>query len=157
MAKNSILDSAQLKKHMNDKGGIILPKGIGDVRPMTKASKYDSLGNAKQSFNGIKFIQALNGQVVIRGRQGQRDMLYPLHRAVKMFFRMGLFYQKLKKNAPAIVYQFKAVLKDFGAKILQAVKQRAAMNQPLPPGVSGDKLEKIKLYLATDLGSKNIS
>lgn len=46
---------------MNDRGGIVLPKGIGDVRPITKATQYDSLDNAKQSFNGIRFIEALNG------------------------------------------------------------------------------------------------
>lgn len=56
MAKNTILDSEEIKKHRSDNGGIILPKGIGDVRPLTKASKYNDISKANQSFNGIKFI-----------------------------------------------------------------------------------------------------
>lgn len=154
--KNTILDSTELKKHMSDKGTIILPKGIGDVRPAVKQDMYTDPLKAHQSFHGIRYIQAIGGEVVLRGRDGQRDMIYPLHRAVKQFFHMGLFYERLRKVSPMLVSQFKDVIQDFGAKILQAVKIREATNEPLPPTVTKDKIEKIKLYLATDCGSKNI-
>ena len=52
----------------------------------TGASMYDGLADAHMSFNGIAFLEAVSGDVILRGRNGQRDVLFPLERAVQRYF-----------------------------------------------------------------------
>lgn len=132
---------------------LILRPGIGDVRPTKKAKIYTDPTKANQSFDGIKLIQQINGNLVLRGRNGQRDMIYRLDRAYKMFYRMAMFYAKLRKVSPYIVDQMKQVLKDFGAKIIQAYNYRKSHNMIIPMQMSDSQIQLLKMQLASQLAT----
>lgn len=132
---------------------LILPSGIGDVRPTKAAKRYTDPTKAHQSFDGIKLIQQINGNLVLRGRNGQRDMIYRMDRAYKMFYRMAMFYAKLKQVSPYIVSQMKDVLIDFGSKIIQAYNYRKAHNMTIPFQLTDAQMDLLKMQLASNLAT----
>lgn len=132
---------------------IIIKPGVGDVRPNRKATVYKDPTKAHQSFDGIKLIQQINGNLVLRGRNGQRDMIYRLDRAYKMFYKMAVFYARLRNISPYIVSQMKDVLKDFGAKIIQAYNYRKAHNLVIPMDITDASIDLLKMQLASDLST----
>ena len=86
---------------------------------------YDNLSSSKQTFDQVRYLEAINGDVVLRGKQGRRDQLYPLHRASRRFWRWYLIYTKwMKAGFDTQCDELKQVLEMLGAKIQEAIVQR---------------------------------
>lgn len=81
-----------------------------------------------QTFGGIGLFEVVNGDIVLRGRHGHRDHLFPLHRAVEKYewamdMAMNMMRTGLKGWDTMIDFS-----KDLEAKICEAVDQRRSMN-----------------------------
>lgn len=111
---------------------VIIPKSLRDVRPLVKARKFSSLDKSKQTFDGIRLVEAVNGNLVLRGRNGMRDMIYPLDKAWPMFFRMCEFYKKLYTLGTNVADEMRDVLYNFGRSMQQAIDQRKKFEEKLP-------------------------
>lgn len=114
------------------------------------ADKYMGFHNSTQTFSVVGRLEVVNGNVVLRGREGERDHIYPLHRAVRRY------YDTVKMTNSMVKYGVRGwdtlfdIQKEFREKILEAIKQRYSMNIELEPEVAefyqrfnpGDKQEK---------------
>ena len=98
----------------------------------TGATMYDGLDNARMSFSGIGCLEAISGDVVLRGRNGQRDVLFPLERAVQRYFEWMDLTTAYLKNGVEGWSEMMDIAQDFKAKICEAVAQRKKANMPVP-------------------------
>lgn len=98
----------------------------------TGATMYDGLENAHMSFSGIGCLEAISGDVVLRGRNGQRDVLFPLERAVQRYFEWMDLTTAYARNAVEGWTEMMDIAQDFKAKICEAVAQRKKENMPIP-------------------------
>lgn len=115
---------------------------IKGVTTDTGATMYDGLADARMSFNGIGLLEAIAGDVVLRGRNGQRDVLFPLERAVRRYFEWMDLTMAYARNGVAGWDTMMDIAKDFRAKILEAANQRRKENasgtgvtRPIPEDV----------------------
>ena len=99
----------------------------------TGATMYDGLDNAHMSFTGIGCLEAVSGDVVLRGRNGQRDVLFPLERAAQRYFEWMDLVAAYARNGVAGWDEAYDIAKDFRAKICEAVAQRKKLEFPVPP------------------------
>lgn len=101
----------------------------------TGATLYDGLESAHMSFSGIGCLEAISGDVVLRGRNGQRDVLFPLERAVQRYFEwmdLTMAYARNGINGWQEAYD---IAKDFRAKIIEAANQRRHDGRDVPTDV----------------------
>lgn len=90
------------------------------------ADKYEDFAHSKQTFPNVRFLEAFNGDVILRGRDGQRDRAYPLHKAAQRFWRMyDMMNYWAKQGFQSQTQEGIQVLENLGAKIQQAIVQRA--------------------------------
>ena len=96
------------------------------------ADVYAGLSNVHLSFNGIGCLEAVSGDVVLRGRNGQRDVLFPLEKAVNRYLEWmdmtHAYALRGLKNWPEMM----DIAQDFKAKICEAVEQRKQMQLDIP-------------------------
>lgn len=98
-----------------------------DYRLKKEATQYQSMSHAKFTFDQVRRLQSINGNVVLRGKQGRRDTIYPLPTACKRFARWyPIWVRWEQKGFHVQSQQLKLVLQDLGVRIRQAVKQRLA-------------------------------
>lgn len=96
---------------------------------------YDGLHESTQTFGAIGLLEAAAGDVVLRGRQGERDHLYPLELAVKRHDQMVALATKMCRYGVNGWDTLLDITKDMAAKIKEAVDQRASMNRETPADV----------------------
>lgn len=102
----------------------------------TGATMYEGLGNAHMSFNGIKYLEACNGDILIRGQHGLRDHIIPLRKAVGKYFEwMDLTYAYCRAGVQGWD-EMMDIAKDLKARIFEAVAQRKQLQEPIPDDVS---------------------
>ena len=96
------------------------------------ADVYAGLSNVHLSFDGIGGLEAISGDIVLRGRNGQRDVLFPLEKAVRKYFdwmdMVHLYASRGITNWPEMM----DIAQDFKAKICEAVEQRKQMQLDIP-------------------------
>lgn len=85
---------------MGDKK-IILP---GMRQERTMKLKNEASRNGAQSFSAIGMLQAVNGNIVLRGREGGRDRLYRLDLAWERFNSTNALYTKFLAYGNDAVY-----------------------------------------------------
>lgn len=101
---------------------------------------YDSFGQSRQTFPKIGMLEAINGNIVLRGRRGRRDQIYPLLLAAQRFSKWFSIWRRWQKNGFHTQNQeLKLVLIEFGAKIQQAIAQRLGGHAEPPPEQIGPK------------------
>lgn len=122
-----------------------------DYRLKKKAETYQNLSASKQRFDEIRRLQAINGDVVLRGKEGRRDKIFPLHLAVKRFSN---WYKICKswseKGFKGQIEELKLVLEELGSKIIEAIVQRQTGAQaltPLPPYVDTKFVLQLQAYV----------
>ena len=123
---------------IDDRGYTDADVSHGIIKGMTTstgATMYDGLADAHMSFNGIGCLEAVAGDVVLRGRNGQRDVLFPLERAVHRYFEWMDLTMAYCKNGIANWDQMLDIAKDFHAKILEAAEQRRKEGREVPADV----------------------
>ena len=95
---------------------------------------YDDFSTSRQSFDQIRMFEAINGNIVLRGRNGRRDTIYPLQKAAKRFSRWyAIFCQWEAKGFHRQTDELQQVLEQLGHKIQQAVSQRLGGSGEPPP------------------------
>lgn len=96
------------------------------------ADVYAGLSNAHLSFDGIAHMEAISGDIILRGRNGQRDVLFPLEKAVRKYFdwmdMVHLYASRGIKNWTEMM----DIAQDFKARICEAVEQRKQMQMDVP-------------------------
>ena len=105
---------------------------IKGAKTETGADVYAGLTNAHMSFDGIKCLEAVNGNIVIRGRNGMRDHIVPLEKAITRYFNwMDLVtnYCKLAVSGWETAFD---IAVDFKAKICEAIEQRMQDGEKIP-------------------------
>lgn len=95
---------------------------------------YNSFGESRQSFDKVGLFEVFNGDLILRGRHGERDHVYPIHRALERFWRQLDIYKYWQLNGFFTQCQeWRYVLQDFGHKVLEALAQRVAGQSSNPP------------------------
>jgi hypothetical protein len=108
---------------------------IKGMTTSTGATMYDGLADAHMSFNGIGCLESCAGDVILRGRNGQRDVLFPLEKAVQRYFEWMDLIAVYARNGINGWQEAMDIAKDFRAKILEAAQQRRNEGRPVPPDV----------------------
>ena len=98
----------------------------------TGATMYDGLADAHMSFDGIGILEAVSGDVLMRGRNGQRDVLFPLERAVQRYFEWMDLTLAYARNAIAGWDTMMDIAQDFKAKILEAANHPRKEGREIP-------------------------
>ena len=105
---------------------------IKDAKTDTGADMYAGLSNAIMSFDGIGLLEAISGEIILRGRNGQRDVLFPLEKAVRKYFdwmdMVHLYASRGIRGWDTMM----DIAQDFKAKICEAVEQRKQMQLDIP-------------------------
>ena len=105
---------------------------IKGAKTETGADIYAGLTNAHMSFDGIKCLEAVNGNIVIRGRNGMRDHIIKLEKALERYFNwMDLVTNYCKLGVQGWQTAFDIAV-DFKAKICEAVEQRMQAQEQVP-------------------------
>ena len=99
---------------------------------MSTADKYNGLHESVQSFNGIGLLEAINGNIVLRGRNGQRDVIFPLEKAVEKYKDTMLTVNQYARYGVRGWDTLLDIANDFKVRICEAVKQRRSMNMEVP-------------------------
>ena len=95
---------------------------------------YESFAQSKQTFPKVRLLEAINGNLVLRGRKGQRDVLYPIAKACKMFFKMFEVYTYWRSNGfLSQCDELKLVVYELGRKIQEAIAARVGGQAEAPP------------------------
>lgn len=108
---------------MKTNGDTDIPEENDNKTPSTRTA---------QSFNKFGLFEAINGNLVLRGRHGERDHIYPLERAVKKYEEQKRYAYKMWRIAMPGWDDMEEINKDFKFNILEAIKQRRSLNMPIP-------------------------
>ena len=96
------------------------------------ADVYAGLSNAHLSFTGIGGMEAISGDIILRGRHGQRDVLFPLEKAVRKYFDwMDMVHMYASRGINGWT-EMMDIAQDFKARICEAVEQRKKMQLDVP-------------------------
>lgn len=85
-----------------------------------------------QYFHRIGLFEAINGDIVIRGRAGERDHLCPLEKLPKMYEERHELMLAMCRAGQRGWDTVADMLDDYKAKILEAIAQRRSMNIDIP-------------------------
>lgn len=100
------------------------------TRLKKRAETYENFSSSKQRFDQLRFFQAINGNLVLRGREGRPDKIFRLDLAWKRFCT---WYSILKRwylsGFQSQCEQLKLVVEEMGAKIQECIAQRVALNE----------------------------
>lgn len=97
-----------------------------------KADRYSSLQDSTQTFGGIGLLEAVNGDIVLRGRQGQRDVIFPLGKAIEKYNDTQLTVSHYFRYGIRGWDTLADIAKDFRIRILEACEQRRKLSMPIP-------------------------
>jgi hypothetical protein len=104
------------------------------VKKKTKsgADVYEDMHSSVQSFNGIGLLEAVNGNIVLRGRNGQRDVIFTLERAVEKYHDTVATVHQYARYGIRGWDTLKDIADDFKVRICEAVEQRRKMQLEIP-------------------------
>ena len=97
-----------------------------------KADVYNSLQDSVQSFNSIGLLQAVNGNIVLRGRNGQRDKIFKLEHAVEKYHDTMATVRHYMLHGIRGWDTLADIAADFKERLKEAVKQRYKLAIPIP-------------------------
>ena len=101
-----------------------------EQRLKEKAPCFESFGDSKQTFNQVGMFQAIDGFVILRGRRGRRDQIYPPEQAFKRLTSFFKIYLDWTKNGFSNQCQeLRLVLQEFLCKFQESMAQRIATNE----------------------------
>lgn len=92
-------------------------------------------------FPGIGLLEMRGGQIVLRGRNGQRDTLFPLEKAVAKYSSTMETVHAMARGGQRGWDTLMEIAQDFRARIIEAVKYRMAKNEPIPPAAAAFEQE----------------
>lgn len=135
---------------------VILPRN--NTRLKKRAKQYQNFSSSHQSFDEIKFIEAVDGVVILRGKEGRPDHMYPLSLISQRFWRwFGIYKNWMKDGFTTQCDELGQVLEMIGARIQEAIVQRTKGNTlfPVPDWVSPKYLTELSKALLQLQGLKD--
>ena len=96
---------------------------------------YESVGDAHFTFRKIGMFEAKGGDVILRGRHGERDHLIPLDSALSMYYSRIAYMNKVAQYNVLAGGELKDICDEFRARICEAVDQRKKENREVPQEV----------------------
>lgn len=99
-------------------------KENGNTKP--KADQYEGLQNSTQTFGGIGLLEAVNGNVVLRGRHGERDHIFTIDKAIEKYYDTVQTVNYYALHGIRGWDTLKDINDCLKAKILEAIQQRKA-------------------------------
>ena len=93
---------------------------------------YDGLTNSTQTFGGIGCFDVASGDIVLRGREGERDHIIPLEKAVKKYSQLCTFVRKLCMHGVRGWDTLGDISDDLKRKLLEAIDLRRKLNMDIP-------------------------
>jgi len=101
-----------------------------------KADQYAGLHESHQTFPNIGLMEAVNGMVLLRGRHGQRDVLFTVERAIDRYYATRDVVQRYFKYGIHGWDTLQELADDLKMRIVEACEQRKKLNMPIPPEAS---------------------
>lgn len=108
---------------------------IKGKKTKTGADMYEGLSDAHMSFAGIRVFEAAGGDIILRGRNGQRDVLFPLEKAVQKYTEWTDLTYTYARQGIHGWDEMMDIGKEFRARIDEACDQRKKLNRPIPDSV----------------------
>lgn len=99
---------------------------------MSNTPKVKRIQDSTQSFDKIGLFEVKNGDVVLRGRHGERDHVYPIDKAISRYNETQKMLFAMARHAIRGWDTLGDVVKDLRGKILEAVEQRRKLNRFIP-------------------------
>ena len=101
----------------------------------TDRETYNGILGSTQTFGGIGILEAVCGDVVLRGRNGQRDHLYPLERALSRYYETKRMVSRMARHGVRGWDTLMDIAEEMQARILEACRQRRELNREIPQAV----------------------
>ena len=101
-----------------------------------KKEVYKGLTESTQTFPGIGLLEARCGDVILRGRNGIRDYLYPIDKAIRRYIETKRMVAAMARNAIRGWDTLMDIQKEMLSVIAEAYKQRLSMNIEVPKHIS---------------------
>lgn len=92
---------------------------------------YEGLHNSTQTFGSIGLLEAVCGDVVLRGRHGERDHLYDLDKAIKRYDETSQMVAAMARHAIRGWDTLMDICKSMEAVICEAIRQRESLGRPV--------------------------
>jgi hypothetical protein len=115
------------KKNMDENPG-------ADDAPKPNASS--------SSFGKIGLLEAINGNIILRGRHGERDHLYPLEKALQKYDETAAYAAKMLMYGMPQWDEMMQINEEFKFRILEALNQRRSLNIETPK----ELLDKLLIF-----------
>ena len=119
-------------------------KESGELQEPAMAATKPEPGSDTQVFRKIGMFEAALGNVVLRGRRGQRDMVFPLDKAVKRYYYTISMMESMLRTGIRGWDTMKDIADELKGKIREAVAQRHQLAQPVPPDAENFILREFK-------------
>ena len=84
-----------------------------------------------QSFNKIGLMEAMHGDIILRGREGGRDHLIVLEKAVEKYYDSVRAVLNYCKHGVRGWDTLKDITDDLKARIFEAIAQRRKLGRPI--------------------------
>ena len=120
-----------MTKEQDLKDGIAQAFEKAPIKKRSGVDVYTGFQNSKQSFHGIGCLQALEGLVVLRGRNGQRDVLFTLPRAIDRYDATGRHVKKMAMIGARGWEELMEIQMGLKRCILEAISQCRAKNMDI--------------------------
>lgn len=97
---------------------------------------------SSSSFGKIGLFESINGNIVLRGRHGERDHIYPLEKALQKYDETAIYAARMLKYGLPQWDEMMQINEEFKFRILEALNQRRSMNMDTPK----DLLDKLLAF-----------
>jgi|LSQX01.3.fsa_nt_gb hypothetical protein len=99
-----------------------------------KVGAYDNKGRAPtSSFGKIGALSAIDGNIVLRGRDGERDHVYSLHEAMDKYSLAAGKSRRMAMVGDIGFLTYTEIAEALKAYILEAIDQRRSYNYDISP------------------------
>lgn len=71
---------------------------IDTTEPVKQEPKGKDFAHTTQSFDKLRRLEVVNGDIVFRGQNGARDRIYPFEKACERFWRFAHLYNYWRMN-----------------------------------------------------------
>ena len=117
----------------NDTPSVVAVDGRSDTKTTASTKpEQEKPYSSSQDFSKIGLLEARCGDVILRGRHGERDHVYPIDRAIDMFNKTSRQIYALAKNGIRGWDTLLDINKELKQVILEAVQQRRSINRECP-------------------------
>ena len=111
-----------------------IKKELPDEQAARKVEVHEGIEGSSQTFNGIGLIDVnpADGNLILRGRHGERDHVVPVERALKWYVDAGKMSDAMFRNGVRGWDTLLELRSEIKGKLLDSIKIRRKNNIPVP-------------------------